>query len=121
MNSAIEVQIGHMVKGVYIEFNVSADTVVNPKVVHWTVEVTSSGQTQGAPNTYYQDNRSQILKRGMEMLPKDMGTVYKRIVFVKIPRAYQRVKANYFLAFRYIASSAEAINICGFMIYKDIS
>ncbi len=56
----------------------------------------------------------------MEMLPKDTGTVFKRIFVVKIPRGYQRQTKAQVIQFRYVASSAEAINACGIVIYKEI-
>ncbi len=76
------------------------------------------GETLAVPSLYYQSSRSRILKRGMEMLPKDLGTQIKRIFFVPLPKG--RLQENVNVAFRYIATSAEAINICGFAIYKEI-
>lgn len=121
VNDGTEVEIGHKVTRIYFEFHFSADTVVNPKVIHWVIDCTLSGMTAGNPNTYNQDDRSFIFQRGMEMLPQDQSTVFKRILSVKVPKIYQRAKANWFLRLRYICSSAEAINACGIAIYKDIS
>lgn len=117
-NVGTECAIGSRVYGVYIEFNLSANVVTNPKIVHWTVEMFRTGETLAVTSLYYQSSRSRILKRGMEMLPKDLGTQIKRIFFVPLPKG--RLQENVNLAFRYIATSAEAINMCGFAIYKEI-
>ncbi len=74
--------------------------------------------TVGAPNAYNSGNKSYIVKRGMEMLVKDLGTEIKRIFTVKVPLSYQRVKVNTALEFQYICTSSEAINTCGFTICK---
>ncbi len=118
-DAATEVEVGSHIKFIYLEFNVSANVVTNPKIVHWAVNLARTGETIAVPSLYYQDSRSRIIKRGMEMLPKDLGTVYKRIIPIPIPRTYQRMAANSFIQFRYIATSSEAINICGFAIYKE--
>ncbi len=118
-DSSIEVEVGSHIKSVYFEINISANVVTNPKVVHWQVNLSRPGETINLPNLYYQDSRARILKRGMEMLPKDLGTVYKRVFLVRIPKSYQRMQMGSFIQFRYICSSAEAINICAFVIYKE--
>ncbi len=120
-DAADEVETGSHVKSVYFEFHFSAETLTNPKVIHWTINmrpqnVSAAGQT---PSLYYQNGRNLILKRGMEMLPKDAGTVYKRIVVVKIPRKYQRIGEADSMNFTYISTSAETINACGIAIYKE--
>ncbi len=119
-DDATECSIGSHVKWIYFEINFAAETITSPKVVHWSVNVTPTGMTTGVPSTYYQQDHAYILKRGMEMLPKDVGTVYKRIFVVKIPKVYQRIKDNSAIVFKYIASSAETINVCGFAIYKEL-
>ncbi len=117
-NLGTECGIGSHVNGVYFEFNLSANVVTNPKIVHWSVEMFRDGETLAVPSLYYQTSRSRILKRGMEMLPKDLSVQIKRIFFVPIPKG--RLQENVNCAFRYIATSAEAINMCGFAIYKEI-
>ncbi len=114
-----EVGIGSRVFGVYIEFNVSSQVITNTKVLHWTVSMIRKGQTAGSPATYYQDDRSQVLKRGMEMLVKDTGTLIKRIIYVKIPRTFQRMKANQQIYINFRSTSSETLNSCGFAIYKE--
>ncbi len=116
-----ECVVGSKVAWVYFEFHFSAQVVTNPKVIHWTIEQIREGQTSPITSLYFQNTRSQIIKRGMEMLPADQSTVFKRIFVVKIPRAMQRQKENQKINFRYICSSTETINACGFAIYKEIS
>ncbi len=119
VNASTEVPLGSKIYGIYIEFNISASDITNPKVMHWKVFVNPVGQTATNPNTYYQTDRAYILKRGMEMLPEDLSTVYKRIIFVKIPKIYQRIKDEQDINISFIMSSAELINNCGFAIYKN--
>ncbi len=71
-------------------------------------------------NSYYQDTRAQVIKRGMEMLPSDQSTVFKRIVPVAIPKIYQRQRQGSVIRFDYQCSSTETINACGFCIYKEL-
>ncbi len=117
-DSQTECSVGSRVNGIYCEINISAQVTTNPKVVHWTVEAFRLGETLANSNTYYQPSRSRVLKRGMEMLPSDQSTVFKRIFFVPLPK--QRLQDNFNVNFRYIASSSETINICGFFIYKEL-
>ncbi len=114
-----DVAVGSHVKWIYFEMNIAAQVITNPKVVHWTVEIRMPGMAGSNPTTYYQDQRSFIIHRGMEMLPSDIGTVYKRIFVAKIPRAYQRIKQGMLIVLRLRASSTETINQCGFAIYKE--
>ncbi len=118
-NAATECEIGARINSIYVEFNVAAETITNPKILHWAVQGGSEGSTKENPTTYYQSNRSFILKRGMEMLPKDVSTVYKRIFVVKIPKKLQRQTADSFIDILFRASSTESINLCGFAIYKE--
>ncbi len=114
-----ECMVGSHVRSVYVEMNIAAETVTNPKVLHWVVECRDVNQTGTTPSLYYQDDRSIIIKRGMEMLPKDVSTVFKRIFVVRIPKKAQRMSmgAGIFIKFR--CSSTESINVCGFGIYKE--
>ncbi len=120
-NADIEVLTGSRITRIYLEMNVSANVITNPKIVHWFIYKAPFGTTVPAPSTYNQTSKRFIIQRGMEMLPKDLGTVFKRIISIKVPRRYQRMGDNDFLIFKYIATSAEAINICGFFIYKEIN
>ncbi len=119
-NLSTECVIGAHIRAIYLEFHFSAETVTSPKVIHWTVEGLLSGQTGTTPSTYYQAQRASIIKRGMEMIPKDVSTVYKRQVLVLIPKKFQRVTDGGGLVFRYICTSAETVNACGIAIYKEM-
>ncbi len=120
-NASTEVLIGSQVRSIYLEFHFSADVITNPKVIHWKVEVLPGGLAPTIANSYYQIDRRFIIKRGMEMLPKSVSTVYKRIFVVRIPRKYQRQSESQLIQLRYQCSSAEAINACGIAIYKEYS
>ncbi len=119
-DTAIEVAVGSHVRWVYCEINFAAQVITNPKTVHWTIRIVPPAASPSVPSQMYQIDRSYVLKRGMEMLPKDVSTVYKRIFVVRIPRAYQRVKEGQKLEFEYVSSSSEQMNSCGIFIYKEI-
>lgn len=119
-NASTEVVIGAHVRAIYLEFHFSPAQTGNANVIHWRVEVLPSGLTGSNPNTYYQTDRRFTLKRGMEMLPVNVATVFKRIILVRIPRKYQRQSEGQIIRFRYQASSTQTINACGFAIYKEI-
>ncbi len=118
-NAATEVEIGSHIKSIYVEFNCAAQVITNPKVFHWKLVGQRVGETITAPSTYYQTDQSRIIKRGMEMLPSDIGTVYKRVFVIRVPKSWQRQQANMTMSLLYIVSSTEAINMCGFAIYKE--
>ncbi len=122
-NISTEVGIGSKIKWFYVEFNMAAETVTNPKVVHWIlihIPGSATGVTAFTPTLYYQIGRNHIIKRGMEMLPTDVSTVYKRIFVVKVPPKYQRIGEGdqFFLNFR--STSTETMNNCGVVIYKEL-
>ncbi len=119
-NLATECAIGAHIRSIYLEFHFSAEVTTSPKVIHWTIEGLLPGQSGTVPSTYYQSQRSEIFKRGMEMLPSDQSTVYKRIIVVKVPKKFQRVQESSGLVFRFICTSAETINACGIAIYKEL-
>ena len=116
--TAGEVEIGDGVKFIFFEVNFSAEVITSTKIIHWFVAKEPFGTAVTLPSTYDQISKRFILKRGMEMLPKDLGTVIKRIFVVKIPRPYQRMGDSDKIVFRYQASSSEAINCCGIAIYR---
>ncbi len=120
-SAAIDVLVGSRVTRLYMELNFAAQTITNPKVLHWLVFKAPFGTTIGATNLYNQVSKRFVIQRGMEMLPKDVGTVFKRILSIKIPKRYQRMGDNDFLVFKYIVTSAETVNVCGFFIYKEIN
>ncbi len=113
-----QVEIGDTVRSIFIEFNVSAQTTTNPKVFHWCVEKVPAGGTATVPSLYDNNNKKQILHRGMEMLPADTSTVFKRIFVVRIPPRLRRMGDGDVISLNVIATSAETINYCFFAIYK---
>ncbi len=119
-NLASEVGIGSKIPWIYFEFHFSPETTTSANVIHWEIVQLRKGQTFANPNVYYQLERSQIIKRGMEMLPRDQSTVFKRIFTVKLPRIFQRQKENQELYLVYQASLPATINACGIAIYKEI-
>ncbi len=116
--TAGDVEIGDTIKWFFLEANFSAETITNTKIVHWICYKLKAGQTAPSPITYDQQTKSQILKRGMEMLPKDVGTTIKRIFVVRVPRGFQRMADGDTLNFAFTTSSAETINACGISIFK---
>ncbi len=97
----------------------SAQTVTNPKVIHWDVFKNPGNNISGVvPSLYGQDYKKFIMKRGMEMLPADRSAVFKRVFVVKMPRRYRRMDLGDTLILHYICSSAEPINACGFALTK---
>ncbi len=120
-NTATECEVGSRVNWVYFEFHFSPEATTTAKVIHWDIDFVPAG-TGSFPNanTYYTTQRAEIIKRGMEMLPRDQGTVFKRIFVVKIPKKFRRITDAVQMNFRYICSSTETINACGIAIYKEI-
>ncbi len=121
-----EVQIGAVIKWIYIEFNLNGvDNSTVAQIFHWMILKNPNSQISGAdPALYNKDFKSKILKRGMEMLPQNPigsgGVVQtKRIFIVKIPKGLQRFGQNDKLQFIYKSTSASAINICGIHIFKE--
>ena len=120
-NISTEVSIGSHIKWIFCEFQFSAETITEVKTIHWVIRYVPPGQVASGPNALFGNDRSYVLKRGMEMLPKDVGTVYKRVFTVKIPRKYVRQQDNGGFVFEYIASSSNTMNSCGIFIYKEIN
>ncbi len=114
-----QVEVGATVRSVFFEFNIAAEDISVPKVVHWLVEKLPSLGTGSDPSIYDAVNKKQILKRGMEMLPKDVSTVFKRIFVIRIPPRLRRFADGDKLNFRYKASSTSTINNCGIAIFKS--
>ncbi len=120
VNASTEEPVGSKIYSVYFEINFSAEEIASTKVIHWNIAVESPNNTQTIPSLYYQDDRSFILKRGMEMLPKSVNTIIKRQFVVKIPKVYQRMKEEQDLIFQYVSTSTDTGNCCGFAILKNI-
>ncbi len=119
-SASTEVAVGSHVKWIYIEFNLSNQDATTATVFHWIVHYIAPGQTSTVPNLYYQDQRSQIIKRGMEMVPANNSTVFKRIILVPIPKKMQRMVQTGAIRIDGIASSTNLLNWCGIAIYKEI-
>ncbi len=119
--TATEVQTGATIKWLYFEFHFSAEVITTAIVIHWTINFEPFGTPASTPSTYQQITKRFIVKRGMEMLPKDVGTVFKRIFVVKVPRKYQRLGIADEWTFNYVATSANAINACGICVYKGLN
>ncbi len=115
-----EVAIGATIRAIYFEFHFSAETLTNPKVIHWAVNKVPAGISVGIdPTLYDQTAKRFIFKRGMEMLPKASATVFKRIFVVRIPPRHSRMGDGDLLRFSYKCSSTETINACGIAIFKS--
>ncbi len=111
-------EIGDTIKWVYFELNMAAETVTAPNVLHWQVIKLRTGQSVVNVSLYDQANKAQVLKRGMEMLPKDVSTVYKRTFVVKLPRSIQRFRDGDQLIISFRALLTNTINSCGFAIFR---
>ncbi len=120
-DNSTEVGIGSRISWIFCEFNMSAETITVVKTVHWVIRYIPSGQVSSGPNQLFGTDRAYVIKRGMEMLPKDTSTVFKRVFVVKIPRKYQRQTDNGSFVFEYVASSTNTMNACGVFVYKEIN
>ncbi len=116
--TAGQIEIGDTVKWVFCELNFSAEVVTNTKIIHWFISKHPFGTAISTPSTYDQTSKRFILKRGMEMLPKAVGTTIKRIFVLKIPPRMRRFGDSDQLVLSYVATSAETVNVCGIFIYK---
>ncbi len=118
-NTSTECVVGNHVKNIYFEFNMSPDTVTVPAIIHWKIQMRRTGQTITSPALYQQEDRAEIMKRGMEMLGMSKGIQIKRIISLRIPPIYQRVRDGSDIVFSYISSSSQVNNVCGIAIYKE--
>ncbi len=125
---ANQVEVGAVIKWIYIEFNLNGvDNSGTVQVFHWMIFKNPSNIYSGAfidPATYNQTQRKFILKRGMEMLPEiplgSGGTVQtKRIFVLKLPPRLRRFGENDRLQLHYKSTSASGVNFCGIFIYKE--
>ncbi len=116
-----EAVIGVSIRWFYFEFQFSAETVTSTKIVHWQFVRRPADNSVGIPSTYYTPDKRFIIKRGMEMLPKDVNHVVKRVFSVKVPKHLQRLGRDDTWEFQYVASSNQTINACGFAIFRPIS
>ncbi len=120
-NTSTEVKIGSHVRWIFCEFQFGAEAITVVKTVHWAFRYIPSGQVSSGPNQLFGTDRAFVIKRGMEMLPKDVNTIFKRVFVLKIPKKYQRMTDNGQLVFEYIVSSTNTTNSCGIFVYKEIN
>ncbi len=113
-----DVKVGGHIKWLFIELNFSAEVITTTKMVHWGVVKNPGGAFNPNIELYNQNNRKFIFKRGKEMLPKNVNTIVKRIVTVRIPRKYSRFDIDDELTVEIACSSTEQINVCGIIITK---
>ncbi len=118
-DASTEVEVGSHIYGIYFEFHFSAETTTAAKVVEWQIVVDEPSQTGANPQTYYGNQRSQILKRGMAMLVRDQSTVFKERFVVSVPKKYRRMTEGRSIVFQYRSTSTNTQNACGFVIYKE--
>ncbi len=116
--TALEVKSGATIRAIFFEFHFSPEVITNAKVIHWTIGLEPFGTSLGNAINYQTVQRRFIFKRGMEMLPKDLGTVFKRVFVVKIPPKFQRLGIADEIVFKFQASSTQAINACGIAVYR---
>ncbi len=116
--TAGQIEIGDTVKSVFIEMNFSAETITNTKIIHWYVMKVPAGITPGSAAVYDVNTKRHVLKRGMEMTPKSVNTIIKRIFVVKIPRGLSRFGDGDVLRLQVNASLTETMNFCGIAIYR---
>ncbi len=120
VNLGTETEVGAVVKWLYLEFQFSAETITNTKIIHWSISKEPFGTNISNPNTYYAIDKRFIVKRGMEMLPKSVNTIIKRIIMIPVPKKMQRMGRDDKWTFKYVASLTETINACGFFICKPL-
>ncbi len=121
VNLNTEVITGSVIKSIFLEFNFGIENPAVPIIIHWQVVKLPTGKSVSVPSLYGTADKRHIFKRGMEMLPKDVATVFKRIIVVKIPKGKQRMGENDVWQFQWIATSANLVNACGFGIYKHFN
>ncbi len=125
--TAIQVDVGCHIKGIYIEFNLNGvDNSGSVQVFHWSINKIPASDTSfnTDPATYNTTAKRFIMKRGMEMLPEiplgSGGTVQtKRVFFVKFPPRFQRMGDADQINLNYKSTSASNINFCGIAIFKE--
>lgn len=123
--TARDIDIGSVVKSIYVEFNVNGvDNSGVVQVFHWSIMKIPAGLSRPAANVYQSDQKKFVLKRGMEMLPEiplgSGGTVQtKRIFVVKIPPRLRRFDDGDTFTLSYISSSTSGINFCGIAVFKE--
>ncbi len=116
--TAGQVEIGDTINWVFFELNFSAEDITNTKIIHWCIWKNPQASLSLSPSSYDTTSKRWILKRGMEMVPKDVNTIIKRIGVVLLPKGFRRMADSDAIQLKYVASSAETINVCGIFIFK---
>ncbi len=119
--TASEIKSGAKLNWIYFEFHFSAAQTGNVNVIHWNIAFEPVGTATQIANAYQQPQRRFIMKRGMEMLPTNVSTVFKRIFTVAIPKKFQRVGIDDEYTFNYQATSTQTINACGIAICRPLN
>ncbi len=117
-STAGQVEIGDTIKSIFFEVNFSAETITNTKIVHWIIFKNEASVFSNTPSVQDTTTKRFVFKRGMEMLPKDVSTVIKRIGVVAIPKGKQRMGDTDAWQFKYVVTSAETVNTCGNFIFR---
>ncbi len=118
---ATDIETGATIPWIFFELNFAAETITNPKIIHWILWKNPQGSFTQNPAVPDPITKKWILKRGMEMLPKNVATVTKRIGVIRIPRGMKRQADNDTMQLSYVVTSAETVNVCGIFIYKWFS
>ncbi len=125
-SGANEVEVASTVRSIYVEFNLNGvDNSGASQVFNWSIsKQPANSNIAPDPGLFDTKDKRFILKRGMEMLPEvpldSGGTVQtKRIFVVKIPPRMSRWGEDDQLILQYKATSASAVNFCGFVIFKE--
>ncbi len=108
----VDVGVGSKARWVQVEFNLSAETTGNTNTLHWMIVKNPGNLIVFNPLTYGQSNKKFVFQRGMEMIVKNVSTLFKRIVFVRIPPRYKRMDEDDKISFVYRASLADTLNFC---------
>ncbi len=113
-----QVEVGDTIKSIFFELNFSAEIITSTKTVQWMIWKNPAATLSNTVSVQDTTGKRFIFKRGMEMLPKDVSTVIKRIGVVAIPKGHQRMGDADQWQFKYICSSTEAINTCANFIFR---
>ncbi len=117
-NLSQEVEVGSRLGPIFLEFNISPESVAVTRVMHWEVVRVPNSATPPLPSLYYQPGRNKIIKRGMEMIVTNVATMIKRIIVIP-PKMLRRIGEGDEIQIRYISTNSATQNFCGIAIYKE--
>ncbi len=118
VSAANECVLGSKIPWIYVEVNFSKEAITTTTIVHWLIARKPADNAIMVADVYYDPDKRFIIKRGMEMLPKDVNHVVKRIIPVKVPKGMQRIGRDDNWVFKYVSSNTNTLNTCGFAIIK---